>query len=120
MGKKRNTRATDSEHLRLAAQAQLAKRAREERPLEAHEQARLRHELEIHQVELEMQNEHLLRVQQELEAGLDRYTQLFDFAPIGYATLNRDGVVREVNHVGASMLKELRRAVIGKPFVMFV
>src|SRR5882724_12956218 len=63
-------------------------------------EARLIQELEIHRIELEMQNEELRAAQCELEAHLDRYTQLFDFAPIGYAALTSDGTVREVNHVG--------------------
>ena len=75
-----------------------------------------RQELEIHRVELELQNEELRAARGELEAGLDRYTQLFDFAPIGYATLDEDGRVREINHVGAGLLYESRSRLIGKPF----
>jgi PAS domain S-box-containing protein len=79
-----------------------------------------RQELAIHQVELELQNEELRAARLELEAGLDRYTQLFDFAPIGYATLATDGTVRELNHVGASLLYESRSRLIGKRFAYFV
>src|SRR4051794_39883570 len=82
--------------------------------------ARLLHELEVHRIELEMQNEQLRVAQHELEAGLDRYTQLFDFAPIGYATLGIDGVVREVNHVGATLLREPRARIVGKQFSLFL
>jgi two-component system, chemotaxis family, CheB/CheR fusion protein len=77
-------------------------------------------ELAIHQVELELQNEELRAARLELEAGLDRYTQLFDFAPIGYATLDVDGIVREMNHVGASLLYDSRSRLIGKRFGLFV
>ncbi|HMI87036.1 MAG TPA: ATP-binding protein [Polyangiaceae bacterium] len=77
-------------------------------------------ELEIHQVELELQNEELRLARLELEAGLDRYTQLFDFAPIGYATLAADGTVREMNHVGAGMLFERRARLMGKRFALFI
>src|SRR5688500_14322856 len=76
--------------------------------------------LAIHQVELELQNEELRAARLELEAGLDRYTQLFDFAPIGYATLAPDGTVRELNHVGATLLYENRSRLIGKRFTLFV
>src|SRR4051812_20722286 len=79
-----------------------------------------RQELEIHRVELELQNEELRAARAELEAGLDRYTQLFDFAPIGYATLAEDGTVREINHVGAALLYESRSRLIGKRFVLMV
>ena len=82
--------------------------------------AEYRQELAIHQVELELQNEELRAARLELEAGLDRYTQLFDFAPIGYATLAADGTVRELNHVGASFLFENRSRLIGKRFGLFV
>jgi signal transduction histidine kinase/ActR/RegA family two-component response regulator len=82
--------------------------------------AKYRQELEIHQVELELQNEELRMARLELEAGLDRYTQLFDFAPIGYATLDMDGKVREMNHVGAGLLYESRARLIGRRFVLFV
>jgi PAS domain S-box-containing protein len=79
-----------------------------------------RQELEIHRVELELQNEELRAARGELEAGLDRYTQLFDFAPIGYATLDEDGTIREINHVGASLLYESRSRLIGKRFALMV
>jgi len=79
-----------------------------------------RQELEIHRVELELQNEELRSARSELEAGLDRYTQLFDFAPIGYATLAEDGTVREINHVGAALLYESRSRLVGKRFALMV
>jgi signal transduction histidine kinase/CheY-like chemotaxis protein len=82
--------------------------------------SRLLHELEIHQVELEMQNEHLRVAQNELEATVDRYTQLFDFAPIGYTRVDPGGFVLEINHVGARLLDEQRSRIIGKRFALFL
>jgi signal transduction histidine kinase/ActR/RegA family two-component response regulator len=82
--------------------------------------SKLMQELEIHRIELESQNEQLRLAQQELEAGLDRYTQLFDFAPIGYATLGADGTVREVNHVGATLLREMRSTIVSRRFALFL
>jgi PAS domain S-box-containing protein len=84
------------------------------------ETSRLLHELEIHRLELEMQNEELRTAQLDLSAGLDRYTQLFDFAPIGYATLTQHGEVREVNHAGATLLGEPRTNVMGRRFAFFL
>lgn len=78
--------------------------------------ARLLHELEVHQVELQMQNEELRRARAELEAALGRYTALFDFAPIGYFTFSADGTVREANLAGARLLGVDRSALPGVRF----
>ncbi|MET0388782.1 MAG: ATP-binding protein [Polyangiales bacterium] len=75
------------------------------------------HELEVHQVELELQNEELRRARTELEHGLARYTELFDFAPIGYATLDAAGNIRELNHAAARLLQSERALLVGKPFI---
>ncbi len=58
---------------------------------------RLVHELEVHQIELEMQQEELIAARVELEAALDQYTNLYDFAPVGYFTLTREGQIRGSN-----------------------
>ena len=57
--------------------------------------ANLIHELHVHQIELEMQNEELRRIQGELEKSRDRYTHLFDFAPVGYFSVDEKGMVVE-------------------------
>src|SRR5262249_49344543 len=88
--RKRTSDPTEANRLRRRAENRLARQG-------ANAKSRLQQELDIHRIELEMQNEHLRMTQMELEAGLDRYTQLFDFAPIGYATLSRDGMVLQVN-----------------------
>jgi PAS domain S-box-containing protein len=77
---------------------------------------RLLHELEVHQAELESQNEELLRARRELELALARYTDLFDFAPIGYATIDAEDVIRNVNHVGARLLGSNRARIVGARF----
>lgn len=68
-------------------------------------------------VELEAQNRELREAQQILEKTLDRYANLYDFAPVGYLTLDEDGLVQEINLVGATMLCEARENIIGTPFV---
>ena len=80
----------------------------------------LLHELEVHQVELEMQNEELRRTRAEVEAALERLTDLYDFAPVGYCTLAMDGVIREVNLAGARLLGFERAGLVGKSFGRFV
>ena len=80
----------------------------------------LMHELEVHQIELKMQNEELLRVQGELEKARDRYSHLYDFSPVGYVTLTEKGIIDEANLTLASMFGVERGAVIGKPFTRFV
>jgi PAS domain S-box-containing protein len=62
------------------------------------------HELRVHQVELEMQNDELLKTQTELEASRKKYADLYDFAPIGYCTLEKDGTIREINLTAANQL----------------
>jgi len=82
--------------------------------------ASLIHELQVHQIELEMQNEELRRVQQELEKTRDRYSHLYDFAPVGYFTVSEKGIIDEVNLTGASLIGIERNALIGTPFTRFV
>src|SRR5512145_1728554 len=77
-------------------------------PLTREAMQRLVHELEVHQIELEMQNEELRQARDEVEKALDKYTDLYDFAPVGYATLSRDGVILATNLTGANLLEAER------------
>jgi two-component system CheB/CheR fusion protein len=80
----------------------------------------LAHELEVHQIELEMQNEELRRAQKELENSRDRYSDLYDFAPVGYFSFDRNGLIIEVNLTGAKKLGIERNFLIKKPFSLFI
>ncbi len=82
--------------------------------------ARLLHELQVHQIELEAQNEELHRVQAEVDVALRHYTELYDFAPIGYFTWTPDGEIETVNLAGASLLGRDRAALAGRAFAEFV
>lgn len=81
---------------------------------------RLRLESSTHHVELEAQNQELCGPQQRIEAARDRYSDLYDFAPVGYLTLDRNGCIQEINLSGAAMLGCERGKVIGKPLILWV
>ena len=81
---------------------------------------RLLHELQVHQVELEMQNEELLRAREELEVSRNKYAELYDFAPVGYFTFDAHGLIREVNLAGAQLLGIERRLLVNKPFTSLI
>jgi PAS domain S-box-containing protein len=94
--------------------------AQARKPLSPKESGRLLHELQVHQIELEMQNEELRRAQGELEAARARYFDLFDLAPVGYFTLSEQGLILEVNLTAAGLLGVERRDLVKKPLTRFV
>lgn len=75
----------------------------------------LLNQLQAHQIQLEMQNRELREAQQQLEETRDRYADLYDFAPVGYLTLNESGIVLEINLTGADMLGKERSNIVGQP-----
>ena len=98
--------------LRAHAEQQVAQRADATPPGDAAAQA-LAHELKVHQVELEIQNEELHRAQAETQAALARYTELYDFAPACYLTLDARGYIQQINLAGARLLGKERRHLLG-------
>jgi len=81
------------------------------------DKAALVHDLEVHQVELELQNRELRETQAGLEAARHRFEELYDFAPVAYYTFDARGLIQEVNLTGATMLGRDRAALLGKPFL---
>ena len=81
---------------------------------------RLVHELQVHKVELEMQNSELRESRAELEAALARYTELYDFAPVGYLTLTAAGLIAEINLTATTMLGVARRDLLQRRFSQYV
>ncbi|MDD5273355.1 MAG: PAS domain S-box protein [Methylovulum sp.] len=80
----------------------------------------LLHELLVHKIELEMQNEELRRAQTAIEEARDRFVDLYEFAPVGYITITRDGLISEINLTGASLLKMDRTKLLMRRFSQFV
>ena len=98
--------------LRRRAEARLRRRrpgGKGNTPDEA-DPRRLIHELQVHQIELEMQNEALRQAQDATDAALERYADLYDFAPVGYFTVDGQGTIRQVNLTGSSLLGWSARA----------
>jgi diguanylate cyclase (GGDEF)-like protein/PAS domain S-box-containing protein len=96
--------------LRTAAEARLANSQPPE--ILARPSEELLHELRVHQIELEMQNEALRQVQQALEESRDRFVDLYEFAPVGYLTLTAHGMISEINLTGVTLLGRERGKLI--------
>lgn len=107
-------------NLRAKAEAKIREKSSLIEKLTLEDSKSLLHELEVHQVELEMQNEELREAQQRLEDVRDQYTDLFDFAPIGYLVLNEKSVIKNINLTGCDLLGIERSLVIGKPFSVYI
>jgi len=78
------------------------------------------HELRVHQIELEMQNEELREAQLALDEQREKYFDLFDRAPVGYLTIDINGMVTNANLTAAHLLGVQRQLLVGKPFSAFV
>ncbi|MCB1770138.1 MAG: PAS domain S-box protein [Candidatus Competibacteraceae bacterium] len=127
IGETENRRADSSSRLFTATELRhraetqwQAQRVQTCLPLAETESQWLIHELHVHQTELELQNEELQEVNARLQQSLERYTDLYDFAPAGYFTLTDDGVTQEVNLTGAVLLGQQRSSLIGRRLGLFV
>jgi signal transduction histidine kinase/ActR/RegA family two-component response regulator len=106
--------------LRRAAEAQVKQRRPTNPPPTEAERERLQHELEVHQVELELQNASLQAIQAELQTALERYTELYEFAPVGYLSLGPDGEIRQLNLAAATLLGTERSHLVSRRLGQFV
>lgn len=78
------------------------------------------HEYQVHQIELELQNEELRRTQKQLEIARDEYAELFNNAPVGYLILDQGGIIAQTNQTFALMVGEKAHDLPGKPLTDFI
>jgi two-component system sensor kinase FixL len=106
--------------LRTKAEAKVRKKSNLMQDLPLEKSKTLLHELEVHQVELEMQNEELREALHRLEEARDEYTDLFDFAPIGYILLNEKGIIKNINLTACDLLGIERLHIKNKPLSAYM
>ncbi len=82
----------------------------------SNEYCMMAHELRVQQTELEAQNQELREMQNVLELARDRYADLYDFAPVGYVTLDQHGIIKDINLTGATLLGRERALLLGESF----
>ena len=112
---------TDDQMLRRNAEELLKKKKDKMDKLVIETDAtKLLHELQVHQIELEMQNEELIQANVTAETALKKYTMLYDFAPMGYFTLDPDGNICELNFTGAEILGDKRFSLVNTNFKLFI
>jgi len=112
---------TDVQLLRLKAETELKlKQKNTGLPETEIDIKKLLHELQVHQIELEMQNDELREANQATELALKRFTMLYDLAPMGYFTLDQNANICELNFTGAELLGERRFSLINTNFKLFV
>lgn len=92
----------------------------DKQPVSSKVLAALKHELSVHEIELEMQNEELHSMHSKLNASLDEYSDLFDLSPVCYIILDKNGIINKLNNEGCIQLRADRDVIVGKPFSSFL
>jgi PAS domain S-box-containing protein len=106
--------------LRQKAEAKVKTKSLQSESLSTDETKRLYHELQVHQIELEMQNSEINSSNEQLEIDTKKYSELYDFAPNGYFTLSKEGDILELNFNGSKMLGKERSRLLNRKFGFFV
>jgi hypothetical protein len=118
---KKDLNLTEKQLLRLKAEEKLKEQKKKVNiPVPESDTKKLLHELQVHQIELEMQNEELQEANETAEKALKKYTMLYDFAPMGYFTLNSDCSISDLNFTGADLLGEKRFTLVNSNFKLFI
>ncbi len=120
---KQNSKPDDAARLRQKAEEKLKERKDKARLVSDASDAdklKLIHELEVHKVELEMQNEELIAAKEKAEQSEEKYTDLYDFAPSGYLSLTKEGDILNLNFAAARMLGKDRGKLVNNRFPVFL
>ena len=119
-----DTRFQAAEDLRQKAEAlareRTARTPKDGAALSSEDIRKTLHELQVHQIELEMQNEELRTAQAQIEAGRARYFDLYDLAPVGYCTLSELGLILEANLTAATLLGAARGELVKELISRFI
>ncbi|MGZ6236253.1 MAG: PAS domain-containing sensor histidine kinase [Syntrophales bacterium] len=118
--KKGGPKAKHVDNLRKRAEKKIPKSAGSTGKMSPPKIQKLIHELDVHQIELEMQSEALQKSQMETEDSQYKYSDLYDFAPVGYFTFDKEGLIIEANVTGASLLGMEKRSLAKQPFQRFI
>ena len=119
MSEKKNISEKDAE-LRKIAEQKAAQFTENLEILSPEETQHVLHELRVHQIELEMQNEELRTSQAELEASRARYFDLYNLAPVGYVTVSETGIILEANRTASTLLGVMRGTLVNHPISQFI
>jgi hypothetical protein len=112
---------TDSEMLRKKAEDQLKQKPKTNSKWnEESDKSKLIHELLLHEIELQLQNEKLREAYDVAETALKKYTMIFDLTPVGFITLGADGTIFDLNFAAADMLVDRRFSLINSNFKLYV
>ncbi len=120
-----NTMKTSAEKIRRDMVREKAEKAIQEKTDKLHKLSkedadRLVHELGVHQIELEMQNEELRQAQEALEVSRRRYADLYEFAPAGYLSFDKNGVIDDLNQTAAIMLGREKGSLLKTSFYLYI
>ena len=106
--------------LRKKAEALINEKANSEDQYSYSSAIQFIHELEVHQIEIQLQNEELILANKNAKESFEQFIKLYDFAPIGYLTLSKDGSILELNYKTASLLGKERSSLLNKLLGFFI
>ena len=118
--KKQDGEESGRSKLRAEAEKKVARSADKSEEMKKRDLDKLVHELLVHQVELEMQNEELRGAQEQIAKSRNAYADLYDFSPVGYLTFNGDALIIGLNLTGAALLGVERQKLLRRRFRQFV